>query len=56
MQAWRCWQEIENSKKHENSFIIKSNESFAEHKVKNEIDQLLSKYKHVNNIHEHRKH
>ena len=31
--------------------IIKSNESLAENKIKNEIEQLFSKYKHGNNIH-----
>ena len=31
------------------------NEFLAEHAIKNEIRQLLSKYKHGNNIHEHRK-
>ena len=36
-------------------FIINSNESLAENKINNEIEQLLSKYKYVNNIHEHGK-
>ena len=36
-------------------FIIKSNESLAEKKIKNEIEQLLLRYKHENNIHEHGK-
>ena len=36
-------------------FIMKSNESISENKIKNKIEQLLSKYKHGNNIHEHRK-
>ena len=40
---------------HEIEFIIKSNESLAENKVKNEIGQLLLKYKNGNNIHEYRK-
>ena len=35
-------------------FIIKRNESLAEHTIKNEIRQLLFKYKHGNDIHEHR--
>ena len=38
---------------HEIEFIIKQNESFAEHQIKNEIDQLLSKYKHGSDIREH---
>ena len=36
--------------KHEIEVIIKSNESLAEKKIKNETGQLLSKYKHGNNI------
>ena len=36
-------------------FIIKSNESLAENKMKYEIEQLLLKYKHENDIHEHEK-
>ena len=46
---------IDENLKHEIEFIIKSNESLAENKIKNEIEQLLLKYKHGNNIHEHRK-
>ena len=38
--------------KHEIELIIKSNESLAENKLKNEIEQLLLKYKHGSNIHE----
>ena len=34
---------------------IESSESFVENKIKNETEQLLSKYKHGNNIHEHGK-
>ena len=48
--------DVDENSKHETEFIIKSNESLAENKIKNEIEQLLSKYKHGNNIHEHRKH
>ena len=33
----------------------KYNESLAENKIKNEIEQLLLKYKHGNNIHEYEK-
>ena len=36
-------------------FIIKSSESLAENKIKNEIEQLLLKYKHGNNSQEHGK-
>ena len=35
--------------------IIKIKETLAGNKIKNEIEQLLLKYKHGNNIHEHRK-
>ena len=42
---------IENLK-HKIEFIIKSNESLDENKIKNEIEQLLLKYKHGNDIHE----
>ena len=41
--------------KYEIEFIRNSIESLAENKIKNKIEQLLSKYKHGNNIHEHRK-
>ena len=41
--------------KHGIEFITKSNESFAENKIKNEIEQLLLKYMHGNHIHEHGK-
>ena len=41
--------------KHEFEFIIKSNEYLAENKIKSDIELLLSKYKHWNNIHEHGK-
>ena len=41
--------------KQEIEFTIKSNESLAENKIKNEIEQLLSNYKYGNNIHKHRK-
>ena len=46
---------VDETLKHETEFIIKSNESLAENKIKNEIQELLLKYKHGNNIHEHRK-
>ena len=37
---------VDENLKHEIEFIIKSNESLAENKVKNETEQLLSKYNH----------
>ena len=46
---------VDENLKFKIEFIIKNNESLAENKIKNEIEQLLSKYKHGNNIHEHRK-
>ena len=47
--------DVDKNLKHEIEFIIKTNESLAENKIKNEIEQLLSKCKHGNNIHEHGK-
>ena len=44
--------DVDNSLKHEIELIIKSNESLAENKIKSEIERLLSKYKHENNIYE----
>ena len=45
----------EENLKYKIEFIIKCNESLAENKMKNEIEQLLLKYKHRNHIHEQRK-
>ena len=47
--------DVDKNLKHEIQFIIKSNESLAENKIKNETEQLLSKYRHGNNKHEYRK-
>ena len=47
--------DVDKNLKHEIEFIIKSNESLADNKIKSEIEQLLSKYKHGNDIHEHGK-
>ena len=47
--------DVHENLKHEIEFIIKSNESLAENKIKNEIEQLLLKEKHGNDIHEHGK-
>ena len=47
--------DVEMNLKHEIEYIIKINESLAENKMKNETKQLLSKYKHGNNIDEHGK-
>ena len=46
---------VDKNLKHEIEFIIKRNESSAECKIKNEIEQLLVKCKHGDGIHEHRK-
>ena len=46
---------VDKNLKHEIAFIIKSNESLTEIIIKNEIEQLLLKYMHRNNIHKHRK-
>ena len=46
--------DVDEKLKHDIEFIAKSNESLAEYK-KNDIEQLLLKYKHGSNIHEHRK-
>ena len=48
--------DVDENLKHEIEFIKKSNETLAgRKKQKNESEQLLLKYKHGNNIHEHRK-
>ena len=47
--------DVDENLNHQIEFIIKSNKSLAETKIKNEIKQLLLKYKHGNNILEHRK-
>ena len=47
--------DVDESLKHEIEFIINNNESLAENKIKNEIEQLLSKYEHGNNVHKHGK-
>ena len=47
--------DADENMKHEIKFIIKSNESLAQNKTKNDIGQLLSKYRHGNNIREKRK-
>ena len=43
---------VDNNLKHEIDFVIKHKELLAEHSIKNEIRQLLSKYKHENDIQE----
>ena len=48
-------EDVGENLKYEIEFIIKSNESLAEKKIKNETEQLLSKYNHGKDIHEHGK-
>ena len=47
--------DVDENLKHKIEFIIKSNESLAENKIKNDSQQLLLKYKYGNVIHEHGK-
>ena len=47
--------DVDENMKHDIEFIIKSNESLAENKIKNETEQLLLKYKNGKNIHALRK-
>ena len=47
--------DVDENLKHEIEFFIKSNESFAENKIKNKTKELLLKYNHGNNIHEYGK-
>ena len=44
-----------NNLKHKIVFIIKHNNFLAEHATKKEISQVLFKYKHGSDIHEHGK-
>ena len=44
--SFHCFKDIDESLKHEI-------ESLAENKIKNEIEQLLLKHKHGNDIHEY---
>ena len=46
---------VDKNLKHEIEFFIKCYESLADHEIKKEIGGLLYKYKHGNNIHQHRK-
>ena len=47
--------DVDENLKRETELIIKRNESLAEIIWKNEIEQLLLKYKHRDNVHKHRK-
>ena len=46
---------VDENLKHEIEFIIKSNGSLADNKIKNKAEQLLLKYKHGNHIHQDEK-
>ena len=47
--------DVGNNLKHKIDFIIKHNEMLTEHIIKHGTGQLLSKYKHGNDIHDHGK-
>ena len=47
--------DVDKKLKYKIDFIVKHNELLTEHIVKSKIRQLLSKYKHGNDIHEHEK-
>ena len=47
--------DVDENLTHEYKFIIKSNESLGDNKMKNEIEQLMLKHKYGNNDHEHGK-
>ena len=47
--------DVDINLKHEIYYIIKHNELLAEHAIKNEIRQSLSKYMHGNDIYEYGK-
>ena len=44
--------DVDENLKHEIEFIIKKIESLPDNKIKNDIEQLFSKYKHGRNIQE----
>ena len=46
---------VDKNLKDEPEFIISHNYSLAEYNITKEIDQLLLKYKHANDIHKHGK-
>ena len=43
--------DVDENLKNKIEFILKSNESLSENGIKNEIEQLLLKHRHENNIH-----
>ena len=48
-------EDVDENLEHKIELILKSNESLAENKIRKEIEQLLLKYKHGKDIHEHGK-
>ena len=46
---------VDENLKHKIEFIIKNNESLADNKRKNKVEQLLLKYKYGNDIHQDEK-
>ena len=50
-----CPKDADKNLNHEIEFIIKSHESLADNKIKNKIEELLSKYKHGKIIHAYEK-
>ena len=51
--SWEFEAYIHENLKHEIQFIVKSNESLADNKIKNEIEQLLWKSRHGYTIKKH---
>ena len=51
-----CPKYVDENSKHETKFIMKSNQSLAENKMKSDIEQLLLKFKHGDTIYEQEKH
>ena len=47
--------DVDKNLKHKIEFVIKSNESLTENKIKNENEELMLQYKPGNDIHEHGK-
>ena len=43
--------DVDEDLKNKIEFILKSNESLSENGIRNEIEQLLLKHRHENNIH-----
>ena len=46
-----CSKDVDKNSKHKTEFITKTSKYLGENKMKNRIEQLLSNYKHGNDIH-----